>query len=441
MCHFHLSDSLPLMDDYGTYQDDFSEGEGANNEEEQHHRSNEDDEQYAQKVNGKIEQLQQRVEDLETELSLEKQASLEVRQKYEEELAAATALFKDQESAHQQQQLQPPSSSSLSDPPPRHEIFNTVDNLKAEVQKYKKKLEILQEKYEMSLLTGTGPSHSLSLALEQEVHAFIEKHRIFPDWREKTLSATDLSVLLKQLVPKKKSDNSSLGDRIQGLEAELKTSSNHVEDTQALKNKIFAMTERIRSEKEHRYRVEGEVTALKKKVSMLSDHTEKLITHLKREGGEFGIHIHIHIHIQYTLHCTYTSNIYTNTHTHTYINMYSYSYTYTFPNTYSYTYTAHKIRLAQQLKDTESENRIFHEKVDLLSRKMALKDRLLFELKEGGKILEDQLKLMDEKYLELRSKLDYSRSVSYKKIRKAEKTAQDLRVKFASLSLDSMSMS
>ena len=31
------------------------------------------------------------------------------------------------------------------------------------------------------------------------------------------------------------------------------------------------------------------------------------------------------------------------------------------------------------------------------------------ELKEGGKILEDQLKLMDEKYLELRQKLDYMR--------------------------------
>lgn len=45
--------------------------------------------------------------------------------------------------------------------------------------------------------------------------------------------------------------------------------------------------------------------------------------------------------------------------------------------------------------------------------------------------MEDQLRLMDEKYLELRTKLDYARESSEKRIKKAERTAGDLRVKFA----------
>jgi hypothetical protein len=50
---------------------------------------------------------------------------------------------------------------------------------------------------------------------------------------------------------------------------------------------------------------------------------------------------------------------------------------------------------------------------------------------EGSKILEDQLRLMDEKYLELRTKLDWQREHSRKEIAKHKKVAQMLRSKFA----------
>lgn len=50
---------------------------------------------------------------------------------------------------------------------------------------------------------------------------------------------------------------------------------------------------------------------------------------------------------------------------------------------------------------------------------------------EGSKILEDQLRLMDEKYLELRTKLDWQREYSRKEIAKHKKVAQNLRSKFA----------
>jgi hypothetical protein len=52
-------------------------------------------------------------------------------------------------------------------------------------------------------------------------------------------------------------------------------------------------------------------------------------------------------------------------------------------------------------------------------------------LKEGSKILEDQLKLMDEKFLELRAKMDVTRNHFLEKLKKAQKESMDLRVKFS----------
>lgn len=69
----------------------------------------------------------------------------------------------------------------------------------------------------------------------------------------------------------------------------------------------------------------------------------------------------------------------------------------------------------------------------MIQAKSSAKDRLVLELREGAKILEDQLRLMDEKYLELRGKLDWARENSEKKIQQAQKKAKELRKKFALL--------
>lgn len=53
------------------------------------------------------------------------------------------------------------------------------------------------------------------------------------------------------------------------------------------------------------------------------------------------------------------------------------------------------------------------------------------EVTQGSKILEDQLKLMDEKYLELRSKLDFARNYFSSTIRKLKGESQELRIKYA----------
>jgi hypothetical protein len=147
-------------------------------------------------------------------------------------------------------------------------------------------------------------------------------------------------------------------------------------DIKALRQQVVQMNERIRIEKEYRSRAENEVGGLQKKIETLSGHMEKLVVHLKHEG-------------------------------------------------------AHKLRLAEQLRVSGREQAAAAEKADLIARKSAAKDRLLLELREGSKVLEDQLRLMDEKYIELRIKLDYARELGVRKIKKAENVARELRVKFA----------
>ena len=56
----------------------------------------------------------------------------------------------------------------------------------------------------------------------------------------------------------------------------------------------------------------------------------------------------------------------------------------------------------------------------VLAKKNSSRDRLINELKEGAKILEDQLRLMDEKYIELRNKLDWTRQHSQKEVRRIQ---------------------
>lgn len=170
--------------------------------------------------------------------------------------------------------------------------------------------------------------------------------------------------------------DSELQQRIHNLEEELRLALGAAEDIRALKAKAISLVERIRLEKEEKLRCESEQKVYIKKIEMLSDHVEKLMIHLKHEA-------------------------------------------------------AAKIKTMDQLRASEKRNETAQLKLGIVSRKAAAKDRLIAELREGSKILEDQLRLMDEKYLELRTKLDYAREVAAKKVKVAQKTASDLRMKFA----------
>lgn len=177
---------------------------------------------------------------------------------------------------------------------------------------------------------------------------------------------------------KAEQENQLLLVRIKDLEVELKLALGAAEDIRALKAKLMQLVERCRVEKEAKIKADADLALTTKKMNMLADHLEKLMVHLKHEA-------------------------------------------------------AAKIRAMEQLRVADKDYAKLKEKSELISRKSSAKDRLVLELREGCKILEDQLRLMDEKYLELRTKLDWARENSEKKVRTAVAKAKELRVKFALL--------
>ena len=62
-----------------------------------------------------------------------------------------------------------------------------------------------------------------------------------------------------------------------------------------------------------------------------------------------------------------------------------------------------------------------------------MKDQLITEMRESCALLENQLRLMDEKYMELRSKLDWTRSQTERVVKKKENEGRVQRQKFSIL--------
>ncbi len=405
-----------------------------------HNRNNnnedEDDEQQQQKLNGKIDSLMAKVDQLENELFLEKQLKHEIQQKYTAELDIAYKQI--EEERNKALELEEQSKKGGNNNNNENNESEQIKTLQNELKKWKNKCDNLQDKLDIALITnpsgsnsvagsvnGGGKENGVSSQIQEELLRYCHKYSLFPELQDKlTLSNADAMKIFQsihaQLRKKAKETSSSssssrmktesktmeeddnkqehmnsyhqhhrLNDKIKILEEELKLAANHADDITHLKNRVLQLSERIRVEKEYKKNFESECYTLKKKVDMLSDHIEKLVLHIKREG-------------------------------------------------------AAKVKFAEQTRILEKDNMKLREKYDGIYRKVAIKDRLIYELREGSRVLEDQLKLMDEKYLELRNKLDYARYVSGKKIKKAEKTASELRVKYAMLGsvvpLDSLPM-
>jgi hypothetical protein len=258
----------------------------------------------------------------------------------------------------------------------------------SELSKYKFLCTQLKDRLDEALVVA--PSETCPFTLREEFYKHCKKNKIFPELKEKDMSVANCIKVLNSTKaikskqaeltitanPTMSSETLQFTERIRLLEEELRLALGAAEDIRALKAKLLQMIERTRVEKEHKLRAEMDFSNARKKIEMLSEHMEKLMVHLKHEG-------------------------------------------------------AHKARIAEQHRLSERECNKVREKCDLVSRKGAAKDRLILELREGSKVLEDQLRLMDEKYLELRTKLDWARELGTKKVKRAEKTAADLRMKFA----------
>ena len=314
-----------------------------------------DDEQTTQRKNGQMESLKQRVEELELELKAEKKAHASTKSALTKAEARAESSdgkrAQRDESKGQEEGEASSSGSSSSQWVTQMTLFALTNELK--------------------VASGLGEDEQLT-----EIQAYESMGEITDAYKSARRDAREAQRKLKDNTEMLAGDDKLVMGRIKSLEDELRLALGAAEDIRALKAKMMQLIERIRVEKESRHRLDQENKQNKRKMEMLSDHIEKLMTHLKHEA-------------------------------------------------------AAKIRALEQLRASEKETLKMKTKAALIHRKSVAKDRFLIELREGSKILEDQLRLMDEKYLELRAKLDFARESGAKKVKRAERLAADLRVKYA----------
>merc|ERR1711934_876958 len=140
-----------------------------------------------------------------------------------------------------------------------------------------------------------------------------------------------------------------------------------------LRQAMQEMPEKLRKMKLGREKAETALEIANDKVVKLSDHIEKLVLHLKHESAGK---------------------------------------------------TKALRKLAKEIESKKS-------KVASLQRKNVIKERVINDLKEGSAILEQQLRLMDDKYIELRTKLDWTRRQSKREVARVQKEANDLRAKWS----------
>ena len=184
---------------------------------------------------------------------------------------------------------------------------------------------------------------------------------------------------LERQVASERQRSEALEAKLSVLKERLSLATCEARGVDDLKRKIAHLVERSRTERELRSRAERDVDIVNEKVGALSEHIEKLMMHLKHEA----------------------------------------------------------ISKARALTDqvrTRREVEMLRARNQTMAKRNARKDRTILELKEGAKILEDQLRLMDEKYMELRMKLDWTRSQTERTIKKKDEEAKQLRAKFSLLS-------
>lgn len=162
------------------------------------------------------------------------------------------------------------------------------------------------------------------------------------------------------------------------LRDELQVALLAAEDIRALRAKVSVLVVRIREEKEKRLLVEENQSAIHKKLEMVTDHMEKLMNHLRIESKQ-------------------------------------------------------KQKIIDSRRSTRRELLEMREICQRQQKIIASKNRYIHEITEGSKLLEDQLRLMDDKYLDMRKKLDYAREAHKNDVNKAERKMTELRRKFAAI--------
>jgi hypothetical protein len=238
----------------------------------------------------------------------------------------------------------------------------------------------------------------------------------------KTATQVEGQLALEKECERLRAKSRKLGARVTDLQAQLREMGEAVADVRLLKDKTHELANRQRAEKEQRQRFEGAARAANEKVVALSEHIEKLMVHLKHEAAAKA-------KVSERTTCSARDLL---------ASAFSYFY-YLLATNFLYSASALTPQLAtsQKVNDlqrrTEREVALLKQRNAALGRRTGGRERAVDELREGTKILEDQLRLMDQKYVELRAKLDWTRASSAKEVKRVTAEANQLRAKWALL--------
>lgn len=180
---------------------------------------------------------------------------------------------------------------------------------------------------------------------------------------------------LRKTISDLKAHNRTLTSQIKDMKEKVKEVDEKDSKIHQYSSMSKSFSDKLGREKILRSRVEKEVQVANEKIVKLSEHIEKLMVHLKHESTS-------------------------------------------------------KMKIQKTANHLEKEVKSLTHRTSVLSHKNSERERIIAQLREGSKILEDQLRLMDKKYIELRSKLDWTRNHSDAVVRKMQKEANELRAKW-----------
>jgi len=181
---------------------------------------------------------------------------------------------------------------------------------------------------------------------------------------------------LEKKVTDLKAHNRQLTTQVQNAQKRVEKADAQQTQLQTYAKMSQGFADKLGREKELRVRSDRDLQRANEKIVRLSEHIEKLMVHLKHES-------------------------------------------------------TNKLKTQKTAKGLEREVKALTSRTAALTAKNSARERVISELREGSKILEDQLRLMDKKYIELRSKLDWTRNHSKLQVKKMQKEANALRAKWA----------
>jgi len=170
--------------------------------------------------------------------------------------------------------------------------------------------------------------------------------------------------------------DANVAEKAKHLEDELKISLSIAEESDVLKSRHSKLVRSIKKEKDKIAVLEDFILTQNQKIKLLVEHIEKLVQFLRVES-----------HL--------------------------------------------KVKTIERSKEIQKVHDNLLLKLEKQGKKLLAQKRVIEQVTEGSKILEDQLRLMDEKFIEMRTKLDVTRSMYTNETKKIKKNFQDLRLKFA----------